>query len=289
MKRNSMIAKILVVITLSLGTISVIQAQNARGITSVEETKDPVGERRAILVAISNYKKVKPTTSSTDDVKLMKKFLSANKFYEKDIDIFLDSNATAPAMYMQLKKILTAAKPNDEVILYFSVDFEVDKDLATKYLMMYGANFDSPEGSDVVDVDRLKSYMGDIAKKGAKVTLIVEAPHAGTIAQDWKDSPNVFGLFACMGKELNYEKSEDGNQYGMFTYHLIKGLQGEADANADNAVTLEELRFFLRRQLMDVHQNPVLVGDAAQVLLKVEQTKKAEKTPETLKTEPAKR
>lgn len=59
-------------------------------------------------------------------------------------------------------------------------------------------------------------------------------------------------------------------QHGLFTYFLLKGLQGEADLNSDNAVTFEELKAYVEdsnngvpykaRELYSREQTPRIIG-----------------------------
>jgi uncharacterized caspase-like protein len=41
--------------------------------------------------------------------------------------------------------------------------------------------------------------------------------------------------------QLSYESDQFGGGHGVFTYYLLKGLHGEADANKDGTVTAGEL------------------------------------------------
>ena len=56
----------------------------------------------------------------------------------------------------------------------------------------------------------------------------------------------IFGLMASRPKELSYEGPEFGGGHGAFTYSLLKGLQGEADANHDGIVNVNELIDYVR-------------------------------------------
>jgi hypothetical protein len=43
--------------------------------------------------------------------------------------------------------------------------------------------------------------------------------------------------------------SSDATQHGLFTYHFLKALRGQADTNADDWVDLGELLNYMRRRL----------------------------------------
>jgi len=66
---------------------------------------------------------------------------------------------------------------------------------------------------------------------------------------------------ACEADEVSRESSEYG--HGVFTYFLLKGLQGEADIDRDGKVTLDEAIEYTRtkvREFSDTHQNPSAAG-----------------------------
>ena len=64
--------------------------------------------------------------------------------------------------------------------------------------------------------------------------------------------------------ESSFEDAKWGDGHGVFTYFLLRGLQGEADRNHDGVVTAGELFAYLQqsvRQATDGKQNPrAMVG-----------------------------
>jgi uncharacterized caspase-like protein len=62
-------------------------------------------------------------------------------------------------------------------------------------------------------------------------------------------------------------------RHSLFTYYFLKGLQGEADASGDGKITVGELSDYLKehvpymaRRLKGVEQQPVIMGNAGDVL-----------------------
>ena len=61
-------------------------------------------------------------------------------------------------------------------------------------------------------------------------------------------------------------------QHGIFSYYLMKGLEGEADGNQDNQITNGELIVYLKTKVskeaftQNREQDPTLTGEAVQVL-----------------------
>ena len=93
-----------------------------------------------------------------------------------------------------------------------------------------------------------------------------------TIVPDKSALPSsVTILAAASGAELSstYETA----QQGLFSYWLMKGLEGEADANKDKKITTGELYEYVARQVgptaqrRNRQQDPQLMGDNTRVLV----------------------
>ncbi len=60
-------------------------------------------------------------------------------------------------------------------------------------------------------------------------------------------------------------------EHGMFSYFLMKGMEGDADANNDNQITMAEMRDYVKDKVVrqsNFHQTPELQGDADRVLVR---------------------
>jgi uncharacterized caspase-like protein len=58
--------------------------------------------------------------------------------------------------------------------------------------------------------------------------------------------------------------------HGIFTYYLLKGLNGEADIDGDKLVSADEISLYLKKMARDTTkgaQNPVKKGDTEGVLI----------------------
>lgn len=87
-----------------------------------------------------------------------------------------------------------------------------------------------------------------------------------------QDTPNNFTIFTAS----NYDQTSgsiENAQHGIFSYYLMKGLEGKADINADKKITNGELISFLKKNVSDEafsqnrKQDPMLSGDPDQVLV----------------------
>ncbi len=62
-------------------------------------------------------------------------------------------------------------------------------------------------------------------------------------------------------------------KHGIFSYYLMKGMEGDADANKDGKITLGEMQGYLvenvgrQAGMMNRKQEPQLIGDPNRVLV----------------------
>ena len=66
-------------------------------------------------------------------------------------------------------------------------------------------------------------------------------------------------------------KPSEEAKHGMFSYFLMKGMEGDADANQDNQITAGELHAYVQQNVIQQSsgsQTPELQGDADRVLVR---------------------
>ena len=87
------------------------------------------------------------------------------------------------------------------------------------------------------------------------------------IEPEEQEIPNNFTVFsASAGKET--AKILEEAEHGLFSYFLMKGLEGEADTNNDEQITNGELHAFINKQVSrQANQTPQLSGNPDQVLV----------------------
>ena len=122
----------------------------------------------------------------------------------------------------------------------------------------------------------------DIAKLNPKsVTVFLDTCYSGTtrseeflvaskqifIEPEEQIIPDKFTVFsASAGKET--AKIFEEVEHGLFSYFLMKGLEGEADNNNDQQITNGELHAFINKQVSrQANQTPQLSGDSNKILV----------------------
>ena len=94
----------------------------------------------------------------------------------------------------------------------------------------------------------------------------VPLSHAKERPQE-QDIPAKFSVFsASAGRET--AKVLEEAEHGLFSYYMMKGLEGEADANSDNQITNGELIAFINKNVSrQANQTPQLNGNPDQILV----------------------
>ncbi len=81
--------------------------------------------------------------------------------------------------------------------------------------------------------------------------------------------PDGFTLFSAASNEQISRPLEEA-KHGMFSYYLMKGMEGDADTNADNKITARELHAYVEQNVVQQSsgsQTPELQGDKDRVLV----------------------
>ena len=119
-------------------------------------------------------------------------------------------------------------------------------------------------------------YNGETGDSGSNELLIASAkPLIGV--KDTGDIPNSFNVFSS--SQLNQAsfstEKETGVENGIFSYYLMKGLEGNADLNKDRKITNGEMQEYLTLKipktaliLHNREQNPFFKGDKNLILTK---------------------
>ena len=92
-----------------------------------------------------------------------------------------------------------------------------------------------------------------------------------TIAEEEVINDNISVFNSASGAEFSNDLSEA--KHGLFSYYLMKGLEGEADSNTDRKITSNELFSFIQNNVSNKaieigrKQNPSYIGDSDRVIL----------------------
>jgi protein O-mannosyl-transferase len=223
------------------------------------------GVTRAVVVGVSEYQneRIPKLLFAHADADAFARYLrspAGGALPESNIKVLTDKEATQGRMAAALTWLLEESVEGDQAIIYFSGhgDMETQTMMNHGFLLTYDAPASTYMAGGAFPVFYLQSIVQTLsAQKKVQVTLIADACHAGKLAGSTtggaqatargmaEQFANETKMLSCQPNEFSIEGRQWGGGHGVFTYHLIDGLTGLADANGDMIVSLLELQRFL--------------------------------------------
>ncbi|MDR1594169.1 MAG: caspase family protein [Prevotellaceae bacterium] len=210
------------------------------------------GQLYAVCVGVSEYQ----LTSSNlkypnEDAKEVYELLKLHTA-QSNLRLLTDSRATAENVLATLNEMFTKTRPEDIVIFFFG-------------------GHGMQGGFCAYDQQiRFRSLQTVFKKtKARRKVIFADACYAGTLrTPDKSGSSNEShageDVLLFLSSRSNQESIESyGLGNGIFTYFLLSGLQGAADANSDNIIAAKELFIFVNAKVRTYSQNqqtPVMWG-----------------------------
>ncbi|MCB0532273.1 MAG: tetratricopeptide repeat protein [Saprospiraceae bacterium] len=266
-----------------------------RGVSplSAEASAKAVGTTYAIVIGISDYQDdaIPDLKYAHRDAEAFANFLRSPAGGALDNDhlkVLINEQATQGQFGAALDWLWEVAGEHDRAIIYFSGHGDVERKSITNpgYLLCWDAPARVYMSGGAFDVRSLNDVVSTLALQNkAKVLLITDACHAGKLAGSdingtqitsqnlAKQFENVIKVLSCQPNEYSIEGEQWGGGRGAFSYHLLDGLYGLADRNADKAVNLMELRGYMEEkvtaEVAPESQLPMVVGDGREKLADV--------------------
>ncbi|MBI5776041.1 MAG: caspase family protein, partial [Nitrospirae bacterium] len=222
--------------------------------------------RYAIVVGIEQYRERIPKADFADrDAKAVAQFLAKQGGYrEENVIVRLNEQATKSDMEKYFEAWLkNNVDANSSVFIYFSGHGAPKAETGEAYIVPYDGDpafieqtgyplkrlyqtLDKlPTKNVVVMLDSCFSGTGgrSVLAKGAR-------PMALTVEGLSNSGTKTVVLSATSGSHISLADQEKG--HGLFTYYALQGLSGDADANGDGAIDVQELFEFLKPQVQRV-------------------------------------
>jgi tetratricopeptide (TPR) repeat protein len=226
----------------------------------------------ALVVGISQYKNLAAKHQlqfpSRDAESIYSILISpeGGNFRAENVHKLIGEKASLNNLRHELESWLpSVAQEEDRVLIYFAGHGFVFGSKA--YLAPYDIDPNNIAGTGY-PMDSLGSVIGGKIKARNKV-LLTDACHSGAITPTTDNQAvnrsllslhnSLFSLTASRDREQSFESPDWGGGHGIFTYYVVKGLEGEADENADGIVTADELAEYVRRNVREAtsaRQNP---------------------------------
>ncbi|MEO5685484.1 MAG: caspase family protein [Chitinophagaceae bacterium] len=209
---------------------------------------------------------------------------SGGEVPDDNIRLLINENATYAAIYEALDWLLTTCKKDDLVYFYFSGHGDMETN--TIYKLGFLLSYNTPRTNyinNAVRIEDLNNIANTLSiKVNAKVVLITDACHSGKLAgSDYRGMYLVgdqlrivqnkeIRITSCAPDQLSAEDEGWGGGRGVFSYYLVNGLEGMADANQDKIVSVNEIKTYLDTALTAdallvqkaMKQNPVIKGNS---------------------------
>jgi len=187
-------------------------------------------------------------------------------FKVENIKVLTGAKATLAAIRQAIGTWLpSVAQGDDRVVIYFAGHGFLYG--GKGYLAPYDFN-PSQVATSGYPMDELGAAIGGKIHAKWKV-LLTDACHSGAISPEDSASLNhslsnlnesLFSLTASRDREVSYETPDLEGGHGVFTYYVVKGLEGEADTlPQDGKVSADELAEYVHTQVRDYTkglQNP---------------------------------
>jgi len=244
--------------------------------------------RVAIIIGIENYESSPKATFAKSDAQYFAEYVK-NGFgvSDKNLKILVNKEATLIESFKVLSKWLPGKiKPNvTEVIIFFAGHGLATPNGKDLYLLAYDSDPDLLKRTALLRTD----FFNEIDKlKPKKVTMFLDTCYSGSsrddetllaaarpikiLSKDEANIPKNFTLFSASQMDQissGFKKAK----HGMFSYYLMKGLEGKADSNNDKKITNGELIVYMDQNVsqkaseLGRQQNPSLAGDPDEVLM----------------------
>jgi tetratricopeptide (TPR) repeat protein/uncharacterized caspase-like protein len=226
----------------------------------------------ALVVGISRYKnlpsKAQLQYPDRDAADMYTTLISASagQFPAENVHKLINEQATLANLNQELEIWLPkVTSQDDRVVIYFAGHGFISGGKA--YIAPYDID-PSNIAATAFPMDELGKLIGTGIHGKWKV-LLTDACHSGAITPEDDTAQvnkslldldtSIFSLTASRDREQSFESPLWGGGHGIFTYYVIKGLEGEADTSGDGIVTADELAEYVHenvRLATRTKQNP---------------------------------
>ena len=244
--------------------------------------------RVALIIGIENYIEAPKANYANLDAKYF--FDYARKGFgikKQNINLLVDENATfvktSKALTLWLKTKIKADQT--DLVVFFAGHGLASNDGKELYLLPQDSD---PNLLDITALSRTKLFQTIIDLKPKSVTMFLDTCYSGVsrdeqmllasarpiriVADEQEGIPDNFTIFTASQVEQISSGLKEAN-HGIFSYYLMKGLEGKADTNQDKQITNGELLAYMDENVsqkaseLGRQQNPSLSGDPDEIIM----------------------
>ena len=247
----------------------------------------PATNAVAIIIGIQDYRRVPKAEFASND---------ARAFYDyavrglgvrpENIKLLLDQEADDVEILGAFRNWLPlkARKGQTDVYVFFSGHGLPSDDGSNLYMLPYGVDKQFLDRTAIKQSELIASLQ---AVAPRSVTMFMDACYSGqirtgetllasarpiSIQSKASSYPANFNVISASAPDQLASSSPD-LKHGVFSYFLMKGMEGEADENKDGNITMAEMQSYLKeyvgKKAMSLNrtQVPQITGDQSRVLV----------------------
>ncbi len=261
---------------------SEIDFENLDPLTSLVE---PNPDAIALIVGISEYENVAKADFAERDAAVFTDYAKFKLGLSDDRIIFLsDKEADIKRMLLSVRDRLNRSvrKDKSDVYIFFAGHGLASDDGDQAYLIPYDG---SPRLLARTAISRDELFAEVSIAKPRSVTVFLDTCYSGDtrggadrliaarplgIMVTEQMVPEGFTVFTAAAGDQTAKPLKEV-QHGLFSYFLMKGMEGGADSNSDNQITAHELHTYVRENVVQQSggsQVPELQGEGEKVLVR---------------------
>ena len=227
-------------------------------------TAEPVGTTYALLIGITRYKAPELNLQyAAADATLISEFQRSPRggVPSENILLLTDGEATSLKIRRGLQDLKRRSSKNDTIVILIAGRGTVElTGSRTAFILSYDSDPQDLKGTALA-VGELQAFVAEQLQSVARVILFLDVCRSGSISASSTAGMSrslealgaapgkLFGFLATTPNQVSIEGPGFGGGHGVFGYYLVKGMQGEADTNADGFVGADELVSYVAAQV----------------------------------------
>lgn len=238
----------------------------------------------ALVVGVEGYRSIPKADYAENDAKRMRAYLEALGVPPQNIILLAGQSASRADLAKYLEEWLPAnATPESRVYFYYSGHGAPDPQSGAAYLVPWDGDPAFPKSTayplakvyEALDALPAKESVAMLdacfSGSGGRSVLAPGARPLVSVREDAPPSSGKVSVLAAAGPD-QIAGGLELRRHGLFSYYLMRGLSGAADADGNKSVTLGELRDYLGAQVpvaarrANRDQTPRVSGEPSLVL-----------------------
>jgi hypothetical protein len=258
----------------------------AAALNPAQVKRQPERDAVAVIIGIADYKNLPRADYANDDARVFYDYaIRALGVKPENIKLLVDADADEVGIYRAFKTWLPSrVRSTTDVYVYYSGHGLPTADGQGLYVLPQRAD------RDFIDKTAITQSEINVAIQAAKpksVTIFLDACYSGqartgetllasarpvSLKADTSAFPDGFTVItASRGDQISSSSPE--LKHGIFSYYLMRGMEGDADVNRDGKITIGEMQAYLAENvarqagMMNRRQEPQIIGDRSRVLV----------------------